>query len=119
MKDSIIKEQLAKVEQADLSNFDAKSNTYYIKKRKDIKIEADHDYLIVLKPAAFNNSAVITNWNGGSMPTTSCLKINVLKNMGKMIQVVAVDFDMQSQTSSGTFWQGWLAVSDFDIIQKL
>ena len=57
----IIEEQLKKTENVDLSNFDKETNTYYIKKRQDIKVEEDQCYNLKLKNSAFNNTIVTDN----------------------------------------------------------
>ena len=57
----IIEEQLKKTENVDLSNFDKETNTYYIKKRQDIKVEEDQCYILKLKNSAFNNAIVTDN----------------------------------------------------------
>lgn len=61
MVSPLIEKELKKVEKADLSNFDPLTNTYIIKKRKDIKIEEDNCYLIYLKDSLFSNDVVKIN----------------------------------------------------------
>lgn len=57
----IIEKQLKAVERADLTKFDAETNTYFIPKRQDIKLEEDHCYLINLKDSFFKNETVKVN----------------------------------------------------------
>ena len=57
----INEKQLKKTENVDLSNFDKETNTYYIKKRQDIKAEEDQCYILKLKNSAFNNTIVTDN----------------------------------------------------------
>lgn len=115
----LIKKQLKQVQYADLSNFDEATATYIIKRRVDIKIEVDSCYIIRLKPSARSNMAVITNWNNGSMPSFNCLKADVSKIVGKMIKVVAVGFDEQSQQDIAKFWSGWLHTDDIEVISSI
>lgn len=117
--DAIIEKQLSKVINADLSNFDPETRTYFIPKRVDKKIEEDKCYLIKLKPQAFNNRYVIDNWNNGSMPTTNFLKIDVSKKMSKMIKVVGVAFDYEHNRDLASFWSGWLSTDDIEVIDYI
>lgn len=115
----IIKKQLEKVEYADLSNFNAETNTYIIKKRVDIKLEVDNCYLIRVKPSAHNNFVVISNWNNGSMPSSEYLKVDISKIMGKMVRVVGVVHDYQTHQDLASFWSGWLSTDDIEVISKV
>lgn len=54
----IIKEQLDKVTRADLSNFNEETNTYFIPKKNEIKVENNKAYLIHIKEDFFKNSVV-------------------------------------------------------------
>lgn len=115
----IIQEELQKVEYANLSNFNAQTNTYIIPKRSDLKLEMDNCYLIHLKPAAFTNEVVKTNWNNGSVPSQEYMKVDVSKVAGKMAKVVGVGYDNTTQQDLGYFWSGWLSIQDIEIIKKL
>lgn len=115
----IIKKQLEKVEYADLSNFNPETNTYVIKKRVDIKLEVDSCYLIQVKPSAYNNFVVISNWNNGNMPMYEYLKVDISKLMGKMVKVVGVAHDYQNHQDLASFWSGWLSTDDLEVIAKL
>lgn len=118
MKD-IIQKQLQRVEYADLSNFNADSNTYVIKKRVDIKLEVDSCYLIRVKPSAYNNITVVNNWNNGNMPSSEYLKVDISKVMSKMVKVVGVAHDYQKHQDLASFWSGWLSTDDVEVIAKL
>lgn len=115
----LIKKQLDQVQYADLSNFNAETATYLIKKRVDMKIQTDSCYLIRLKQSARSNMAVITNWNSGSMPNFNCFKADISKIMGKMIKVVAVGYDERLNQDIPSFWSGWLNIDDIEVILKL
>lgn len=115
----IVEQQLKKVQAADLSNYNKETNTYYIKRRMDIKIEEDGAYIIQLKPFAFANTAVINNWNNGSFPKTATLKIDVNRRMSNMVKVVSVGYDLVTREDLPLYWSGWLAIDNFDIIEKL
>ena len=119
MVNELIERELKKVEKADLSNFNSETNTYFIPKRKDIKIEEDCCYLIHLKDTIFRNETLKVNWNNGSLPIYNYLKIDVSKIMAKMIKVVAVGFDNETQTDISYFWSGWLTTDEIEVIKKI
>lgn len=122
MSSDLIEKQLKKVQNADLSNFDSTTNTYFIKKRVDIKIEEEKCYLIYLKDSLFENTVLKTNWNGGSVPPCTYIKAEVSKIMGKMIKIVGVgtnDIEKLNNNIDVHFWTGWLSTQDIKIIQKL
>ncbi len=88
----LLEEQLAKVEYANLSNFDKVNNKYFIPKRKDIRIEENGNYFIKIKKSLYNNEILKTNWNNNSLPECECLCIEVEKSMGRLFQVAAVGY---------------------------
>ena len=99
----IIEEQLKKIENADLSNFDKKTNTYHIAKRTDIKLEEDNCYILKLKQSAFNNSVVKDNWNNGKEPKAEYYKADITKKMSGMIKILGVSFDPITNTDTNSF----------------
>ena len=119
MVNDLIEKELKKVEKADLTHFNSETNTYFIPKRKDIKIEEDCCYLVRLKDTIFSNETLKVNWNNGSLPTYNYLKIDVSKMLPKMIKVVAVGFDNETQTDIAYFWSGWLTLDEIEVIKKI
>lgn len=113
----IIAEQLQKVTDADLSNFDKATNTYFIPQKKSIKIKTDTCYIISLKPQAFTNPINI-NWNRGKGPQSDCMKIEVNNIMNNMIKVVGVGYDAANDTVLNTFWSGWLQLDNIEILSE-
>lgn len=122
MSSELIEKQLKKVQNADLSNFDSTTNTYFIKKRVDIKIEEEQCYLIHLKTSLFENAVLKNNWNGGNTPPCTYFKAEVSKMMGKMIKIVGVgsnDIEKLNNNIDTRFWTGWLSTQDIEVIQKI
>lgn len=115
----VINAQLVNVENANLSNYNKETNTYFIPRKYDIKVEEDKCYVIHLKPAAFKNDAVATNWNNNQYPTLEYMKVDISKKMGKMIKVVGVQVDYSRRELLNEFWSGWLHLSDVDILEAL
>lgn len=119
MVSKLIEQQLKKVQVADLNNYNADINTYFIKRKVGIKIEEDMGYIIHLKDSAFTNNAIINNWNNGSFPKVRDLKIDVNKKMNNMIKVVSVGYDIETKQDLDRYWSGWLCIDNIDIIEKL
>lgn len=118
----IIKAELNKVVNADLSNYNSDKHTYYIKKLNNIQLIEDHCYLIKLKDKFFNNlktSIITTNWNNGSTPKYLYYKIDICKIMTKMIKVNGVAFDNDKQVDINEVWSGWLSLDDVEILSEI
>ena len=115
----IIAEQLRKVKEIDVDNLHFEEGKCFIPQKKTIKIEEDCCYKIFLMPTLFVNTALGTNWNGGSYPLKNYLKVDVIKNMGKMIKVTGVAYDPSTGGNINYFWSGWLTVQDIQIIEKI
>lgn len=115
----LVEAQLAKVQTADLSQFDKENNAYFIPQKKSIKIEENNCYLIKLSDTIFSNEALKTNWNNGNMPKYSYLKIDVSKIIAKMIKVVGVGYDFEKQEDIPYFWNGWLTTNEIEVLEKL
>ena len=118
MVNKLIKDQLTKVEKADLSHFNEADNSYYIPKRKDIKLEENKCYLIHIKDSFFKNEIVKINWNGGSVPTCAYLRCDISKVMPQMVKVVGIGFDIENNVPLNYFWSGWLTINDIEILVK-
>lgn len=109
-------EQLKKVNDADLSDFDESTNTYHIKKKTGIKIEIDHCYLMKLKDSIYNNDILWSNWNRGIYPKSKLLKADVSKIMNNMIKVTCIELDETTGEDTDRMWEGWLITSELEIV---
>lgn len=115
----IIKQQLALVESADLSDFDEESGTFHIKKNKNIPVLEDCCYLVLLTPKARFNQVIKDNWNNGTFPKDDLLRIDIGKKIGKMIRVMSIGCNKDTGQLTNNFWNGWLSLDDIKIIKKL
>jgi hypothetical protein len=115
----LVEEQLAKVQIADLTNYNVESNTYFIPRKIGIKLEEDKTYIIKLKPNLFTNEILKINWNNNSVPPHEYLTIEVQKIMGKMVKITSVAYDINTKQPILKFWTGWLGFENFDVIQVL
>jgi hypothetical protein len=106
----LIKQQLAKVNYADLSNYDETTGVFNIPKYSKPKFNIGKMYIVqVANELVNNNSSVIaTNWNNGTSPRGACLKVFVSKMVGKMIYVDSLVFDLATKSDTSIIWSGWL-----------
>lgn len=122
MVDKIIQEQLNKVQYADLSNFDEATNTYIIKKRKDLQLEEDHYYLIQIKNEFLNNckSDVVTiNWNAGRYPKYQFYRADIMKVMGKMVRINGTAVDSENREEFNDSFTGWLPLNCIIVLEEI
>ena len=106
----LIKQQLAKVNYADLSHFDETTGVFNIPKYSKPKFDIGKMYIIQVANELVdnNNSVIATNWNSGTSPKSPFLKIYVSKMVGKMIYVDSLVFDMNTKSDTSIIWSGWL-----------
>ena len=117
----LIKEQLEKCQFADLNNYDARTNTFQIRKYSKPTYDLNHCYLVRLPNAIVNrnDSVLAVNWNSGNSPSVPYLKIYISKAMGTMIYVDSVGFDFETKQDLNLMWSGWLNTSELTQIATL
>ena len=116
-----IKEQLKKCNFADLSNYDEKSQTFFIPTYTKPTYELNKCYLIQVADYFINNkvSLIATNWNNGTAPANPYLKIFVSKVLGKMIYVDTLAYDIQLNQDINNYWSGWLSIDDIKQLARI
>lgn len=117
----LIREQLEKCQFADLNNYDARTNTFLVKKYSKPTYELNRCYLVRLPLTIVgkNDSVLAVNWNQGNSPNTQYLKIYISKIMGTMIYVDSIGFDFENKQDLNYMWSGWLNVSELTQIASL
>lgn len=118
----IIEEQLKKVSCADLSDFDPNTNTYHIKRRVDVKLEAGNTYLIKLDDKLLVSDLcpqLQYTFNGGRLPIDKYCKADVEKVVGGYMRVVCLGYDNECKTDLASVWQGWLPISSVTVLERL
>lgn len=119
LKNKITKQQLEKVNVADLSNF--VDGVYYIKQRKDIHLDVNKCYHIELDDVLLqkeNNEFAIT-YNKGVVPKNKCYTIDVSKNLGKLVYVNAIAYDKEAKQNLKEFWVGWLPLENIKVLERV
>ena len=117
----LIKKELAKVAFADLSHYDETTGVFNIPRYTKPQFEIGKMYLIqVANELVKNNSSVIaSNWNSGTSPQDSYLKVYVGKKMGVMIYVDSLVFNMATKQDTAIMWSGWLPVDKITQLAKI
>lgn len=118
----IIKEQLNKIQVANMDNYNENIYSFIIPKYNADRFEEDKCYLIELSDSLIKNdkdSLLQCNWNRGTYPVNKYLKIDVSQIMGKMIKVNSIGFNYETQQDTDDLWEGWLPKKGLKIIQVL
>ena len=116
----IIKEQLNKIQVANMNNYNENNYSFTIPKYNADRFEDDKCYLIELDNSLIINdeeSLLQCNWNNGTYPSHKYLKIDVNKVMGKMIKVNSIAYDYVNQKDLNVIWSGWLPIDLIKIIE--
>lgn len=117
---SYIYDQLKQVNLADLSNYDANTNTFHIKRYAAPQYDIGKCYIVRVNNHLINNttSVLAINWNNATAPQHEYYKVFISKLMNKMIYVdgIAVDTNWQS---IGTTWSGWLPLDSITQITTI
>lgn len=114
----ITKKQLEQVSLADLSNFDAEHNVYYIKKYSKPIFKPNCCYIIRVSKELINNDShfIASNWNKGSSPKCEYYKAYVTKTLGKMVYCDCLEYDYARRSDKTSSFSGWF---DIELIEQL
>jgi len=116
----LILKQLEKVQDAQISEYDVIKHCYYISKKKDIKYEVNHQYLIQLNRVVMSKDTVwASNWNAGRYPTHEFMKIDVSKRLGDMIYVTGLYYNNETNEDINEMWEGWICTTEIHLVKEL
>lgn len=121
MKSQLAKEHLKTCAYADLSNYNESTNTFIIPKYSKPSYDIGKMYLVQVSSNIVNNttSVIATNWNHGTAPKSTYLKIYVSGLVGKMLKVDSIAVDENTKQDLGFMWSGYLPVNELTQILKL
>lgn len=114
----IIKQQLEKVERADLSNL-SETEPFIIPKYTKPIFDVGKEYIIELSDDLLiqgKNDILEINYNHGKTPGDKVLRGEVESNLGKLILFVGFGY---STGTKGVFWRGYLPKEKLKIIKKI
>ena len=116
----LIEEQLAKVNYADLTNYDKKTNTYHIPKNNKKVFCINKSYLIELSDYLLEdtNSLLQTNYNNGKIPNTKYYRAEIEKIINNNIYIIGVGCNQEGEINHKV-WEGYLPIKDVKIIKEL
>lgn len=121
----LIKEQLEKVKVAHLPCYDDATTHIYLQKLSPDNgcvVYVDRYYLIEIDDYILNpppNYTLHTNWNNGIKPFSKYMKCQVTADLGKMIKITGIGYDMENQKDIDKIWEGWLPKEAIQVIQEL
>jgi hypothetical protein len=118
----LIKEELKKVEMANISNYDKSKGEFLIPRITRIRLEEDSYYIIKLDSLLLNPndaSTLSANWNRGTIPPHNYMKVDISKVMGKMVKVNGIAYDYENQIDLNTSWSGWLPIAQIEVLEKI
>lgn len=117
-QEELVKEQLSKVQFADLSNYDRENNIYHIPHTNQIKLKVNHSYLIKIKESIINNDILKINYNEGKVPDIGSYIIDIISILNKIIKVNAVKYDEEEEKETNVWWSGYISLNDIEIIKE-
>ena len=118
----LIAQQLNNVNIADLSNYDESTNSYYIPKYNEIKLDVDSCYIICIDDVLLKydeNSTLISNWNRGTYPKSKYMKVDISKLVGNMVLVNGFGYDYENNQDTNIMWSGWLPIKQIKVMEKI
>lgn len=121
---SVIKRELDKV-RVSLPEYDDDTTHLYIPKKEllEATFQTGKSYLVKIEDYVVNeppNFTLSSNWNKGVKPKSHHLLIHIIDISGKMLKVMARDFDIETQTClEGIYNDLWLPLSALNKINEL
>lgn len=120
---NVIKRELEKVKAPIEYDDDTTFITIPKKVVEESKFEFNKSYLIKVEDYIINepsNFTLSSNWNKGIKPKSNYLLIHVIQTSGKMLKVMARDFDIETQNYlEGTYPELWLPLGAITKIKEL
>ena len=118
----LIREQLNKISVANIPEFDDNTKEIFIPKFNQDKYIVGMYYTICLDDSLLiedSSSVLASNWNNNSFPKSKYMKVEIIKTLGKMINVNGVGYDYINHTNMNYIWSGWLPVQQIKKIEVL
>ena len=122
MINKLITKQLEGLKVAQIDEYDELHHTFHIKKYEEFKFEKGKCYVLKLDEHLLNatdNVLLVSNWNNGAFPTQQYLKCVVTKQVGKMIYVYGMYYNIESKQQLEEEWVGWLPIEQVKVLEVL
>lgn len=121
----LIKEQLSKVKMIKIPPYDDSTTHIYLHKLSPDNgciVYVDKYYLLEFEDYIINPPDGFTlhvNWNNGIKPFSKYMKCQVTADLGKMIKITGIGYDMENQKDIDKIWEGWIPKESITVIQEL
>lgn len=119
----LIKQQLNKVEYAQVPPFDDNTTHLVIPKTANSPklYDVEKCYIIQLDKSLFDNTCdnLHVMWNKGIYPKNEYMKIQVLKVLGNMINVYGFGYNIDLDIDYNNIWTGWLPSNLITLIKQI
>ena len=120
MYNKLVQQQLDKVKEADLSNYDPEKGVFIIKKKEAIRFLENQCYIIqVDKELINNNKTLLANWNRGFLLSAEYYLIDIHQVLGNMLKVSGIVYNIETKQTLNTMWEGWLPTENIKIIERI
>lgn len=117
-----VKEQLLKVQTAQLPEYNDDSTEIIIPKLQQDRYLVGGFYLVKLEDILLNPNGsplLVSNYNHGTYPRSKYMKVDVIKTVGKMICVNGIGYDIDTKQNTSYTWGGWLPVAQIKQIEDI
>lgn len=120
MYTKLVQQQLEKVKEADLSNYDSLKQAFIIKKKENIKFLENQCYIIQVERTIINNNkTLLANWNKNLLLTADYYIIDIHQVLGNMLKVSGIVYNIETKQTIGIVWEGWLPVENIKVIERI
>ena len=121
----VIKDQLEKINRVIVPKYDDNTTLLHFSKADKYNpptLVENRCYLIQVEDYIvhpFEGFDLHINWNKNVPPKHVFMKVQVLKRMGKMVQVASVGYDMKNHLDTNDMWDGWLPEKSIKILEEI
>lgn len=121
----LIESQLKKCKRCEIPPYDESTLVLEIPKnsiKKELGFEVNNCYLIEIADYVLNpppGFALAQNWNGGTNPPSKHMNVCCIQNMGKMVKVDGISFNIENEIPGDSAWTGWLPLAAVKILREI
>ena len=122
MINKLILQQLDKLQEAKVEEYDNLHHTFHIKQIGKPVFQYNIMYLVKLDSHLLNatdNDVLVSNWNKGKYPTHQYLKFAVSKKLANMLYVYGYYYDKDNECDMAEDFEGWLPAEQIEIIKEI
>lgn len=106
----IIRDQLDKVTQADLSNL-SEDHPFIVPQRKELIVEMNKQCVVTMSDDLLvrgMNPILESNYNKGTLPPTKYMLGEFERPLGKLVYFTGVGYDPETKSLLRMMWRGYL-----------